>query len=264
MIPELKIIRNVARKYLISEPRIVGGIPRDYLFDGKSFVFKDIDITTNSEDILRLAVLSSVELGSGVKIFSDGHSTIFHKNYSFDFSSRFISDMAKNYMNSRGISEELSEIYSRDFTINAIETNFSLSEFYDSTKMGMRDIEDRIIRPITTAEICLTDDPRRIYRAVKMSSKYGLSIDDSIVSFAKNNHRMFSPIYNQEVSSQYISTAINSAVEFDGGKTFDILLNLGVLSAVPLSGLFKDWILKNRMLNIYFKSIDIENAEANN
>lgn len=266
MIPELKIIQNVAKKYSLSEPRIVGGIPRDYLFGGDKFRFHDIDITTNSEDILRLAVLSSRELNSGVKIFSDGHATIFHKDFSFDFSSRFISELAKKYMRDELgiIDSRLAESYSRDFTINSLESNFSLSKIYDPTNMGRDDIEKGIIRPITTAEICLSDDPRRVYRAIKMSAKYDLQIDSSIIDFAKNNYKLFSPIYNQEVKNQYITSAINIAVEFDGNKTFKNLSDLGLLSAAPLSGAFKDWVIKNKMLNLYFKSIDIEQAENNN
>jgi tRNA nucleotidyltransferase/poly(A) polymerase len=265
VIPELKIIQNVAKKYSLSEPRIVGGIPRDYLLHGKKFGFHDIDITTNSEDILRLAVLSSKELNSGVKIFSDGHATIFHKDFSFDFSSRFISESAKKYMVDKfgEINDALIESYSRDFTINSLESNFSLSEIYDPTGMGRGDIEGRIIRPITTAEICLTDDPRRVYRAVKMASKYSLDMDGSIAEFAKRSYKLFSPVYNQEVKSQYITTAINIAIESDGRRTFDNLYQLRLLSAVPLSGGFKDWIIENRMLDLYFKSIDIEHAESN-
>jgi tRNA nucleotidyltransferase/poly(A) polymerase len=265
MIPELKIISDVAEKYSLSEPRIVGGVPRDYLFDGSKFRFHDIDITTNSEDILRLAVLASKELNSGFKIFSDGHATIFHKEFSFDFSSRFISESAKKFLKREvpHLNEDALEAYSRDFTINTLESDFSLKNIYDPTGMGAKDVEKRIIRPVTTAEICLTDDPRRIYRAIKLASKYDLKIDDSIFEFSQNNNKLFSPVHSQEVKNQYITTAINTAMEFDGKKTFENLSKLRLLSAVPLSGEFKDWIIKNRMLNHYFESIDIEYVENN-
>ncbi len=263
MIPELKIISDVAKKYLLSEPRIVGGIPRDYLLNGSKFRFNDIDITTNSEDILRLAVLSAKRLNSGVKIFPDGHATIFHKEFSFDFSSRFISESVRELsrVERLNLGEDVLEAYSRDFTINTLESDFSLENIYDPTGMGREDLENRIIRPITTAKICFEDDPRRVYRAVKMASKYDFEIDGSIFEFSQNNNKLFSPLYNQEVKNQYIVTAINSAIEFDGRKTFENLSKLKLLSAVPLSGLFKDWVIKNRMLNLYFQGIDLEYLE---
>tara|TARA_Y100000114_G_C11764050_1_gene332066 strand:+ start:14681 stop:15469 length:789 start_codon:yes stop_codon:yes gene_type:complete len=260
MIPELQIIKNIAKTYSLSEPRIVGGIPRDMIIDGKSFKYKDIDITTNSEDILRLAVLSSRGLGLSLKIFPDGHSTIFHKDFSFDFSSRFISNAANDYMKSNfsEYNEKYSESYSRDFTINSLEADFSLSDIYDPTNMGLKDIEERIIRPITTAEICLSDDPRRAYRAIKMASKYNFKIDNEIIDFSRNNHKIFSPAYSQEVRPQYISATISASIDLDGRRTFENLIRMKLLSAVPLSGDFKDWVIKNRMLDTYFKSIDTE------
>lgn len=264
MIPELQIIQNISKEYSLSEPKIVGGIPRDMLIYGRSFKYKDIDITTNSEDILRLAVLSAKGLGLSLKVFPDGHSTIFHKDFSFDFSSRFISSAANEYMaaNFSEYDEKYSESYSRDFTINSLEADFSLSSIYDPTNMGMKDLDEGLIRPITTAEICLSDDPRRAYRAIKMASKYNFNIDDEIVNFSKNNHKIFNPIYNQEVRPQYVSAAISASTGFNGGKTFESLTKMKLLSAVPLSGAFKDWVIKNRMLDTYFKSIDIEQAES--
>lgn len=262
MIPELQIIQNIAKKYSLSEPRIVGGIPRDMVISGKSFRYKDIDITTNAEDILRLAALSAKSLGLSLKVFPDGHSTIFHKDFSFDFSSRFISNAANEYMKSNfpGYDEKYLESYSRDFTINSLEADFSLSNIYDPTNMGIKDLEDGLIRPITTAEICFSDDPRRIYRAVKMSSKYNFKIDDEIIDFSKSNHKIFSPIYNQEVRPQYVSATISASIGFDGSKTFENLKKMKLLSAVPLSGIFKDWVINNRMLDTYFKSIDTEHV----
>lgn len=257
---ELKILDDIAKKYLISEPRIVGGIPRDYALNGYgSISFKDIDITTNSDEVLRLAVLFAKRMGVGHKIFADGHASVFLGNGIFDFSSRFISDSAVKYCRNdlKIFDESLYESFSRDFTINSLEVDLYLNKILDPTSLGLNDVELKVIRPITTASICISDDPRRAFRAIKLASKYGLEIDEGIYNFVRSNKDIFKPS-NGRVKSSYISEIINSSIEFDADKTFDNILKMKLLFSVPLTGKFKDWLIDNKMLDFYFKSLDLE------
>lgn len=65
----------------------------------------------------------------------------------------------------------------RDFTVNALFLDPTTHEIHDFVK-GLDDLEDRVIRTIGDPEVRLAEDPVRILRAIKFSSRLDLEIDD--------------------------------------------------------------------------------------
>lgn len=65
----------------------------------------------------------------------------------------------------------------RDLTINALYYNISTDEVCDFTKRGLHDIENHIIRTTGDANMIFDDDPLRILRVVRFSTRLGWPIE---------------------------------------------------------------------------------------
>lgn len=65
----------------------------------------------------------------------------------------------------------------RDLTINALYYNVSTDEICDFTKRGLDDIENHIIRTTGDADVIFEDDPLRILRVVRFSTRLGWPIE---------------------------------------------------------------------------------------
>ena len=84
----LKLVVTIARQNQIDKPYIVGGLPRD-VYLGKEIKTSDVDLTTNSPDVLRLGILVASELNVPFELSDDGHVTVFTDSFDIDFSSNF-------------------------------------------------------------------------------------------------------------------------------------------------------------------------------
>ena len=79
------------------------------------------------------------------------------------------------------------DAYRRDFTVNGLFYNikdFSVIDYVG----GMKDIEKRIIRSIGDPEIRFQEDPVRMMRAVKFSSRLGFKIERKTLAAMKKYH----------------------------------------------------------------------------
>ena len=65
----------------------------------------------------------------------------------------------------------------RDLTINALYYNISTDEICDFTNRGLHDIENHIIRTTGDADVIFEDDPLRILRVVRFSTRLGWPIE---------------------------------------------------------------------------------------
>lgn len=241
----LSLVAQIAEKYLVDKPLIVGGLPRD-VYLKKEIKTTDVDLTTNSPDVLRLGILVANELNVTFELSDDGHLTVFTDSFDLDFSSNFISEGVVEHLGDKF--QEYHEAYSRDFTINTLHQDLITREIEDPTGQGFEDIKNKIIRTPVPPEITLTDDPRRIYRAVNLAARYGYRIDPPIVKFVLDNPEIFS---SENVKDKYISVKISKALKEDPELTLHLLRELDLLKNVPLSGYFKDVLIANKLLVEY-------------
>jgi len=79
------------------------------------------------------------------------------------------------------------DAYRRDFTVNGLFYNIKDFSVIDWVG-GMRDIEKKIIRAIGDPEIRFQEDPVRMMRAVKFSSRLGFSIERKTLAAMKKYH----------------------------------------------------------------------------
>ena len=79
----------------------------------------------------------------------------------------------------------------RDLTINALYVNLSTDEVLDPCGKGINDINKHIIRTPTDANIVFEDDPLRMLRAIRFSTRYNWGITaDTWVGIVKNTYRI--------------------------------------------------------------------------
>jgi hypothetical protein len=242
----LNRIEAIAAKYHTGKPYIVGGIPRDVYMKNSPLKTSDIDLTTNSSEVLRLGVMVAEELNVTFEMSDDGHLTVYADDFDLDFSSNFISDAVVEHLG--GKYEGLKEAFSRDFTINTLHQDLVSREIIDPTGMGFEDINNKIIRTPVPAEITLTDDPRRAYRAINLAARYGFKIDDEIRTFVLDNPDIFR---SEKVKDKYIAVKISKALKEDEEYTLELLKELGLFKNVPLTGHFKDVLIERKMIAEY-------------
>jgi len=224
----------LSKYYLTDTPYLVGGVPRDQIISGTATLGKvnsiDLDITTNSSDSMRLAILFASRNNFRFRIFDDRHITVFLKDFNIDFSSNYISNRAVNFLKSEQcddylcpafpeIKDKVTEVYSRDFTINALHQNIKTGEIVDILGRSFDDISDRVIKTILPPEITIYDDPRRVFRAIRFSTKFGFDIDNNIKDYVKNNKNIFT---SPSVKDGYISSQISTSMEHNSEKTIEI------------------------------------------
>jgi tRNA nucleotidyltransferase/poly(A) polymerase len=245
----LRLTQETADTYLIKKPYIVGGIPRDIYLKIPNVKTTDIDITTNSPDSLRLGVLVAEKIDSTFEVADDYHVTVYSPEMDLDFSSHFVSEGVKEYLN--GKFAGLEEAFSRDFTINTLHQDLVTAEISDPTEMGFEDIKNKIIKTPVPPEITLTDDPRRIYRAINLAVRYNFTIDPKIKEFVLDSPEIFD---FKNIKDRYISSKISKSLYINEELTISLLKELNLFKKVPLSGRFKDALIRKKYLADYLEN----------
>jgi len=243
----LDVISKISIDYYIDKPYIVGGLPRD-IFLKKEIKTTDVDLTTNSSDILRLGLIAAESMHAAFNISDDGHITLFFENFDIDFSSNFISSSVEEFLS--GKLQDLYEIYSRDFTINTLHMDINSLEISDPIGMAKDDLENKIIRTPMPPEITLGDDPKRVYRGIDFATRYGFSFADELTKYIKDNTDKFT---QGQVKEAFITQRINKSIQNDPDRAISILMDTGLFYHIPLSSEFKTLLINRKLLSKYLE-----------
>lgn len=246
-----KNILDIAQRSYIEKPMVVGGIPRDIYLN--NLTKTDIDLTTNDADSPRLGVTLASEMNYNFKMFEDGHVSVYTDNGALDFSGNFISEKAVDYAGSeyKEGRKEMYEVYSRDFTMNTMHKDLLSNDLIDVTGLAVKDLDKKIIRVVTTPEICFEDDLRRLFRAINFSSRLGFSIDGKIVDFARSNVDLVAKEMGKTLRDAFVTSIIGESMANDPDRALGYLLDMGILSLIPLTGSFKEELIKRKMVARY-------------
>ena len=172
------------------EGYIVGGCVRD-LAMGK--VPHDWDITTSArpEEMLSIAALRGWKaIDGGGRRFGTVIIVLGGENYEVTTfrSERYGSDAHRpSEVSFAGTLKE--DLMRRDFTVNGLFYNirdFSVIDWVG----GMSDIKKKVIRSIGDPEIRFQEDPVRMMRAIKFSSRLGFKIEKKTAAAMKKYHAM--------------------------------------------------------------------------
>ena len=215
---------------------ICGGTCRDrYL--GHLENISDLDLTNGEKSINYLSQEFAVELKKNYnvtrKTMTDGHSTIFIGTFKMDFSSNFNAPNIDTLLAAKGIKEPTSmqkEMYSRDFTCNALLLSLDLKTLTDPTNKGFKDIKDRMIRTCLDPEITLTTNKNRVIRAIYLACKLDFDIDPAIIEFVKKN-----PQSVKISSDKVMNEKLNEAFTRDADKASSLITKMGLWNYIPIS-----------------------------
>ena len=279
-------ILEICKENYIVEPYVVGGVPRNIYLNilgnnteaplearerssirfegGRNFDetdqeedYRDVDITTNDADVTRLAITLADQTKNRFKLFGDGHTSVYLDDIMFDFSSNFISDDVVEYISKElNIRDEsLFEVYSREFTINTLHKRFFDDEILDFTNQGKEDLERKLVRTVVPANITLSDDLRRVYRAINFAARYKFSIDSDIIEYARANRESFTGEKKWVLKEAFITSIVGESIDDDADITMHYLSEMNLLPTVPLVGRFKEEVIKRKLVNKYLDDV---------
>ena len=225
-------IKRLAKDNNLSEPYIIGGLPRDKVLS-KSYKIEDIDLTSGDESIHQLAELVAGTFRVIPARMPDGHYQLYIGGLKFDFSTNYNSPDVEFFLNEAGVSdpsEMQKELFSRDFTCNTLLIPLTLRKIVDPTGLGLDDIKRRVIRTPLPPRITLRDDTNRVVRSVYLAAKLDFVIEPDIVEWVRNHHDKI----KEEVSGGFSRKKLAAAYRSDPDKTVRLITLLGLWDVVSI------------------------------
>lgn len=241
----LQQLQSVQQSIEVAPAFICGGVCRDRYMENLSNI-SDIDITNGEKTIDYLSQEFANELKKKYnitrKIMTD-HSSIFIGSLKMDFSSNFNTPNIDVILKKQGINNPTGmerELYSRDFSCNALLMSLDLKTITDPTNKGFQDIKDKKIRTCLAPEITLTANRNRVIRSIYLACKLGFDIDESIISFVKKN-----PQSVKISTEKSLSEKLNEAFTRDGDKASHLLTKMGIWNYIPITEIVHPYYIKN-------------------
>jgi putative nucleotidyltransferase with HDIG domain len=219
--PIFELVSKIADEQGI-ETYVIGGFVRDLILNRPS---KDIDIMT---------IGSGVELAETVgKIIGDDTKIAIFKNFGTamlnyeDFEIEFVGARKESYTeNSRKPHVEDGSLEDdqnrRDFTINAMAISLNKATFGELIDpfYGLEDLRDMIIRTPLDPDITFSDDPLRMFRAVRFASQLYFDIEpETFEAIQRNLHRI--KILSEERIAEELNKIMLSQKPSYGFKLLD-------------------------------------------
>jgi tRNA nucleotidyltransferase/poly(A) polymerase len=216
-------------------PYICGGIPRDKVIGESKGKYQDLDITTGDKSVRFLAEEFAHAMGQKFnikkKVADDGHVSVDLSNLKIDFSSNNVDPSINAILAKKGIhnpTELQREMFSRDFTCNALLLSLDLKTILDPTKLGMKDIKERMVRTCLEPELTLGRDAKRIVRAIYIAAKLDFDLDPKIISWIKQHSKLI-----VGASDSYMVEKLDKAMEYNPKRTVALLNATDVWNWIP-------------------------------
>ena len=236
------IIDNTAKEIGSTVPYIVGGMVRDIML-GKIENIKDVDLTCGDASSNQLGqALVSKFTGATYTTFNDGHGRLSFDKFDIDFSNNYNvpgidAILAKDKIKPTSINKEM---YSRDFTVNALLMPLNLSKVYDLTNRGMQDLNAKKIDTCLAPEITLLNDPKRISRVVYLCAKLDFTPSERVVAWIQKNKTILN-----NVDKKYTMDKINKALEKNEVVAMKTISELGISNYIPETRATQDVLANN-------------------
>lgn len=228
----LLTIKTLANENHLSEPFIVGGMPRDKVLN-KSEEINDLDLTSGDESIHKLAEITANYFKVTPIKFLDNHYQMYINGLKFDFSSNYQSPNVKYFIEKAGIknpTEMQMELYSRDFTCNLLLVPMDLRKILDPTGLAFDDIKAKIIKTPLPPRITLSNDTNRVLRSIYLAAKLGFTVEKDIVRWVLRNHEKI----KKEVSSGFSRTKLAAATKSNPEITVKLMNEMKLWNVVSI------------------------------
>jgi tRNA nucleotidyltransferase/poly(A) polymerase len=222
---------------------ICGGTPRDKVMNRLSNV-SDLDITTGDKSIQFLAKEASSKFpGAKFNQLDDGHSQLFLEGIKIDFSSNYNLPNLLPILQKSGLKSPTPmqmELYSRDFTCNALLMTLDLKKVLDPIGLGLDDIKKKRLRTCMPAHMTLGYDNKRVVRVLYLAAKLGFSLDVEIVDWVRRH-----PETLVKPDSGYVTKKLKEAFEYNAEITEKLIGDLGLWPYIPPTGDLIPYVTKN-------------------
>lgn len=259
----LHIIEKIVKGNKLSTVFICGGLVRDKVL-GRLDHISDLDLTTGDKTIEYVSKELSMTLGAQydikTKMMNDGHSSIFAGDLKIDFSSNFNVPGIEKILTEKGIKNPINmqkELFSRDFTCNALLMGLDLKTITDPTGLGLKDIKEKKIRTCLKPEITLTSNKNRVVRAIYLAAKLGFEVDEEIIKWVREN-----PDAIKIASAHTLTEKLNEAFEYDADKAARLIGEMGLWQEIPISEKIYPHFKANQSKTAMKRVAEIEDLET--
>lgn len=229
----LKTIDNVGKKNGLSEVFVCGGVCRDRVM-GRNNDLNDVDLTTGDQGIHFLSKECYLVLRSPqtqLLNMPDGHARILLGDFKLDFSSNWkvpeIEDILKK-MGKENPTEMEKEVFSRDFTCNALLMTMDMKVISDPTSRGINDIKAKKITTCLAPDITLGLDNKRVARIIYLAAKLNFTVDENILQWVRKH-----PETIKNCRPQYLAKKLTKAMKYNSEVTVKLLDTLQLWPFVP-------------------------------
>ena len=207
----LKYLKNVIEDSIFkNKVYAVGGCCRDYVMN---IPIKDIDLCVELPNggIKLAEYLQSKNAISGNIITYPTYGTAMFRLLKFPeeeiecVMTRGEQYHDKNSRNPITTYASLKEdCFRRDLTINAIYYNVSTCKFLDPTNLGIKSIENKIIKVTNeNPDIVFKDDPLRILRCIRFATRYNWNIESNTYKSLIKNINGLSIISQERITNEF-------------------------------------------------------------
>lgn len=209
---------------------VIGGFVRDLLlYQGR----KDIDVVTLGSGIALARKVADLS-GRKPKVVVYKHFGTAMLRYD-EFIVEFVGARRESYSHDSrkpvvedGTLEE--DQLRRDFTINALGISLNPEDFgtLSDPFNGLSDLEMGLIRTPRDPEITFSDDPLRIFRAIRFASQLGFSIEEETFNAIEHQRERISILSAERIAEELNKMMLTPRPSF----AFNLLDSAGILDKV--------------------------------
>ncbi len=201
--PVFKSVSDIVREEG-TEAYVIGGYVRDLLLYRES---NDIDIVVLKNGIETAQKVAEAMGCKGVTVFKHfGTAMFLYDGIEIEFvgarKESYSADSRKPAVENGTLEDDQRR---RDFTINALAISLnhdSYGEMIDPFN-GLDDLENRIIRTPLDPDITFSDDPLRMFRAIRFASQLNFTIDEETFEAIKRNADRISILSMERISTEF-------------------------------------------------------------
>ncbi len=208
------------------EAFVIGGYVRDIFLERKT---NDIDIVVLGSGI-DLAEETAKALGRlKVSVFKSYGTAMFaYRDKEVEFvgarKESYTRDSRNPIVEDGSLEDDQNR---RDFTINALAISLHSNNFGEIIDPfnGIKDIEDRIIRTPLDPDITFSDDPLRMFRAIRFATQLNFVIEEKTFEAIKRNKDRISILSKERISEELHKIILSDRPSLG----FKLLSNTGLL-----------------------------------
>lgn len=225
----LKEIARTADENQLSAPFLVGGAVRDMLLDRHP---RDYDITCGNDDSLCLADRFAKDKHVPIRIYKSGAKQLRYDGLDLDFSPHTLYAECGSPL--------LSELISRDYTVNSMLIDCETGEFVDLLG-GYDDLKSNTLRCAMSPSVTFAN-PANAIRGVKMIASGWNPTQETEHGILTNLHK------TKELPGIHGARILNNAIRANS-EIVRWLAEKGALSNVPHTQLLIDELKRQRMFH---------------